>query len=133
MLQSTALRKDAITSGACALMAGAILVSTSIHKAHPSVWWLDATVALVISAILFVLGMRTMLRKAWWRREFWVDSDLPAAERDMTEVPDVQLTRLESDFVTGDYGHTSLIAGLPSSTGPDKATFRGPTAFRVQA
>ena len=67
VLKSSALRKDAVTSGACAAMAATILISTTVHKSHESVWWLDSSVAIIISFGLFVLGIRTLLKNPWWR------------------------------------------------------------------
>lgn len=67
VLKSSALRKDAVTSGACAAMAATILISTTIYKSHPGVWWLDSSVAIIISFGLFVLGIRTLLKNPWWR------------------------------------------------------------------
>lgn len=67
VLKSSALRKDAVTSGAVATMAATILISTTIYKSHESVWWLDSAVAIIISFGLFVLGIRTLLKNPWWR------------------------------------------------------------------
>jgi divalent metal cation (Fe/Co/Zn/Cd) transporter len=57
VLQSSALRKDAITSGACATMAAMILISTTIKKSHPRAKFLDSVVAIVISFVLTLLGI----------------------------------------------------------------------------
>lgn len=92
VLQSNALRKDAVTSGACACMAGAILVSTSVHKSNPSIWWLDACVAVVISCILGVLGVRTLVRNPWWTREFWSDDTLPPEEKQAACIMDMSFS-----------------------------------------
>jgi hypothetical protein len=116
VLHSSALRKDAITSGACATMAATILISTTIYKSH-GVWWLDAAVALVISFILSLLGMRTLFRNPWWRKDFWRDGEVPAEEaraQHIMELPfhgspkhntsqaiDAELARMESDRNAG--------------------------------
>ena len=81
VLQSTALRKDAIVSGACSAMAGAVLFSTAVHNAHPKVWWLDSTVALLVAALLPLLGVQALTRNRWWDRSFWIDTDLPPEEQ----------------------------------------------------
>jgi hypothetical protein len=81
VLQSSALRQDGITSGACAAMAATMLISTAIFKSHPNVWWLDAVVALCISFILSLLGIRTLIQHPWWSREFWSDGPLPPEEK----------------------------------------------------
>ena len=80
-LQSTALRKDAIVSGACAAMAAGVLFSTAVHREHPRVWWLDATVALLVSLTLPLLGVQSLTRNRWWDRAFWSDVDLPPEEK----------------------------------------------------
>ena len=81
VLKSTALKKDAITSGAVAIMAATLLVSTTVHKSHPKIWWLDAVVALFVSFILSMLGIKTLVTHNWWSRDFWVDGELPPEER----------------------------------------------------
>jgi hypothetical protein len=80
VLRSSALRKDAITSGAVAAMAATMLVSTTVYKSHPSVWWLDSAVALIVSFILSMLGIKTLTQHPWWKRDFWVDGELPPEE-----------------------------------------------------
>jgi hypothetical protein len=79
-LQSTALRKDAITSGATAVMAASMLVSTTIFATHKGAWWLDSTVAIAVSFVLSVLGIKTLITHSWWRKDFWVDGNIPEEE-----------------------------------------------------
>jgi len=86
VLQSSAMRKDAITSGAVASMAATMLVSTTIFKSHPKIWWIDAAVALVVSFILSVLGAHTLTKNPWWRKDFWVDGALPPEEKQATHI-----------------------------------------------
>jgi hypothetical protein len=80
LLKSSALRKDAITSGACAIMAGTMLVSTTIFETHEGAWWLDSAVAIVVSVVLSALGIKTLITHPWWRKDFWVDGSLPEEE-----------------------------------------------------
>lgn len=80
VLRSSALRKDAITSGACAIMAGTMLVTTTVFKTHPSAWWLDSAVAIAVSFVLSILGLKTLATHPWWRKDFWSDGAVPAEE-----------------------------------------------------
>jgi hypothetical protein len=80
VLQSSAMRKDAITSGAVAAMAATMLVSTAVYKSHKSVWWLDSAVALLVSFILSLLGLKTLMTHSWWRKDFWFDGVVPPEE-----------------------------------------------------
>lgn len=86
VLKSTAMRKDAITSGAVASMAATMLVSTTIFKSHPNIWWIDAAVALVVSFVLSILGLHTLMKNPWWRKDFWIDGLLPPEEKQATHI-----------------------------------------------
>ena len=86
VLSSSALRKDAITSGAVAAMAATMLVSTAIYKSHPNVWWLDSAVALAVSFILSLLGIKTLVTHSWWRKDFWVDGEATAEEAQAQDI-----------------------------------------------
>lgn len=86
VLKSSAMRKDAITSGAVASMAATMLVSTTIFKSHPNIWWIDAAVALIVSFVLSVLGVHTLMKNPWWRKDFWVDGSLPPEEKQATHI-----------------------------------------------
>lgn len=79
-LRSTSLRKDAITSGATAIMAASMLVSTTIFANHSGAWWLDSAVAIAVSFVLSVLGIKTLITHPWWRKDFWEDVNIPEEE-----------------------------------------------------
>lgn len=67
-------------------MAATMLVSTTIFKSHPKIWWIDAAVALLVSFILSVLGLHTLTKNPWWRKDFWVDGLLPPEEKQATHI-----------------------------------------------
>lgn len=70
-LKSPAMKKDAITSAAVAVLSLGILLSAAIYESNPKIWWLDSTFALVVSIVLLTYGSRTLIRNKWWRGEFW--------------------------------------------------------------
>jgi membrane protein YdbS with pleckstrin-like domain len=70
-LRCESLRKDAITSGAVAVLSAAIVVSTLLYAVHPQLWWFDSLVALCISLALFAAGLVPLLTMRWWSPAFW--------------------------------------------------------------
>ena len=73
-LRSESLRKDAITSGAVAVLSAAIVVSTLIYSVNASLWWFDSVVALGISLALCAAGSWSLVSTKWWSKGFWVGS-----------------------------------------------------------
>ena len=80
-LRSESLRKDAITSGAVAVLSAAILVSTLMYSANASLWWFDSVVALGISLALCCAGMCSLISTRWWSRSFWVQAPESALQQ----------------------------------------------------
>lgn len=70
-LRSESLRKDAITSGAVAVLSGAICMSSLMYSVDRTLWWFDSVVALCISLALFLGGMWPLVSVQWWSRAFW--------------------------------------------------------------
>ncbi len=70
-LRSESLRKDAITSGAVAVLSAAIVVSTLMYSHNASLWWFDSVVALGISVALCCAGASSLISTKWWSRSFW--------------------------------------------------------------
>ena len=77
-LRSESLRKDAITSGAVAVLSAAIVVSTLIYSVNASLWWFDSVVALGISLALCAAGSWSLVSTRWWSKGFWVGSPDPS-------------------------------------------------------
>ena len=74
-LRSESLRKDAITSGAVAVLSAAIVVSTLIYSVNG---WFDSVVALGISLALCAAGSWSLVSTKWWSKGFWVGSPDPS-------------------------------------------------------
>ncbi|GMH32247.1 hypothetical protein BSKO_00081 [Bryopsis sp. KO-2023] len=74
-LNSPAMKKDAVTSAAVALLSLGILLSAAMNELHPEIWWLDAAFAIIISVLLFFYGARTLINNKWWRKDFWAMQD----------------------------------------------------------
>jgi len=77
-LRSESLRKDAITSGAVAVLSAAILVSTLINSVDASLWWFDSVVALAISLALCCAGTWSLVSTKWWSKSFWAHTPDPS-------------------------------------------------------
>ena len=58
------------------LLSVAVLVSSSLQYAGDGIWWLDGAAAVAISAGLFVVGMRTMVRTFPCERRLGAHSSL---------------------------------------------------------
>ncbi len=70
-LRSESLRKDAITSGAVAVLSAAIVVSTLVYGMNVSLWWFDSVVALGVSLALCCAGTWSLVSTRWWCKGFW--------------------------------------------------------------
>lgn len=77
-LRSESLRKDAITSGAVAVLSAAIVVSTLIYSVNASLWWFDSVVALGISLALCCAGSWSLVSTRWWTKSFWARTPEPS-------------------------------------------------------
>jgi len=72
VLSSAAMKKDAVSSLSVAVLCAGIVVSASVFTAHPSIWYLDAVTAIVVSLALLIYGMRTLVRnRRCGKSEFW--------------------------------------------------------------
>ncbi|EIE25383.1 hypothetical protein COCSUDRAFT_61602 [Coccomyxa subellipsoidea C-169] len=70
-LRSESLRKDALTSGAVAVLSAAICMSTIFYSVNSALWWFDSVVALCISLALFCGGLWPLISVQWWSKAFW--------------------------------------------------------------
>ncbi|CAL8460617.1 g146 [Coccomyxa elongata] len=70
-LRSESLRKDAVTSGAVAVLSAAICISTLFYRLNRNLWWFDSVVALCISLALFCSGLWPLVSVQWWSKSFW--------------------------------------------------------------
>ena len=75
-IDSPSLRKDALCSFCGALLAFGVLAGTTIEHHSPSVWYIDACVALIVSVGLLIHGIYTLFKNAmqrnrWWRPCWW--------------------------------------------------------------
>ena len=72
-LSSTTMKKDAICSIAVAIISLAVAVSATAYAETTAVWWIDATVATIVSVFLLIYGSRTLFCHGhkWWTGDFW--------------------------------------------------------------
>jgi len=80
-LKSLALKESGVTNISGFFLAIGVLIANGAYLANPSVWFLDASFAIIISMIMAGFGVYTMIVKRnmfWWRKAFWLPSpDLP--------------------------------------------------------
>jgi len=72
-LESSAMTKDAYCSFAVAIISLSMAISIVIYRSNDDIWFLDATIALIVCAVLLVYGLRTLLcyGHQWWKGAFW--------------------------------------------------------------
>eukprot|EP00118_Oscarella_pearsei_P004932 m.21936 g.21936 ORF g.21936 m.21936 type:complete len:271 (+) comp28245_c0_seq4:142-954(+) len=61
-MHSTVLKIDALNSGLGAVMGVGVVVSSVVYALHHTVWFLDSIVALLIALILFLTGVRMLVK-----------------------------------------------------------------------
>ena len=76
-VDSPSLRKDAFCSGCGALLALGVIAGIAVNHTDARIWYVDASVALALSAVLNVLGLYTLAKNArlgnsWWRPSWWL-------------------------------------------------------------
>ena len=73
---SPSMRKDAACSLCGATLSLGVCVGAGVHR-NSRLWWIDATVAVVVSAGLLLYGLYTLAKNAqqgnrWWSASFWM-------------------------------------------------------------
>ena len=65
------LKKDGICTVAGFILSVGVLISTALIELD--VWWLDATIAVLVAVVLFVYGVRTLIsgKHTWWQKAWW--------------------------------------------------------------
>jgi len=89
-LKSSVLKKDAICSLAVAVMSLGVAISAGAYKANDSVWFFDASVAVVTAIFLLVYGLRTLFFHGhrWWSPSFWKDDKASVQQHPDDDVDD---------------------------------------------
>jgi len=78
-LDSPSLRKDGLCSVCGSVLSMAVLLASALQYSGNEVWWLDGAAAVVISAGLMAVGLRTVVRNIavgnrFWTLGFWVEA-----------------------------------------------------------
>ena len=73
---SASMKKDAACSLCGATLSLGVCVGAGVHR-NSRLWWIDATVAVVVSAGLLLYGLFTLAKNAqqgnrWWSPTFWM-------------------------------------------------------------
>lgn len=95
VVRSPAMRKDAVCSAAGAVLSFAVCLGTTA-------WWIDPTVAIVVSVSLFVFGLRTLHKNwvegnKWWTPEWWGHGTQPKQRLDEGTLATTELTTQTRD------------------------------------
>jgi hypothetical protein len=70
-VDSDAMRKNAVCSTAVGCLSAGILITSVLSFEHASLWWLDATIGLIVTVVLMFFGLQTLCVEPWWRKDFW--------------------------------------------------------------
>jgi len=73
-LKSLALQESGVTNISGFFLSVGVIIANVAFAAIPSVWYLDATFAIFISALLGGFGVHTLVTKRaeeWWKKVFW--------------------------------------------------------------
>ena len=70
-LNSAALRKDGMCSVAGAILSAAVVLASTLQYSGNEVWWLDAAAAVIVSAALLFVGVKTMIHNIMQGNRFW--------------------------------------------------------------
>jgi len=73
-LKSLALQESGVTNISGFFLSVGVIIANVAFAAIPSVWYLDATFAIFISALLGGFGLHTLVTKrseVWWSKLFW--------------------------------------------------------------
>lgn len=71
---SKALEQDAVASFSVVVLSIGILVSAVLYQFNDKIWWLDAVVAIAVTACLAVYSIPILITRRWWRKPFWQTS-----------------------------------------------------------
>lgn len=74
--RSPSMRKDGLCSLCGALLSLGVLIGAGVVSGDKNGWWIDAAVAVVVSAGLLLYGVYTLWKNArqgneWWTAAFW--------------------------------------------------------------
>ena len=76
--QSPAMKKDAVCSLGGAILSLGVLIGVGLFQSDDAIWWFDAFVAIIISILLGLYGVRTLVKniledKKYWTMKFWME------------------------------------------------------------
>jgi divalent metal cation (Fe/Co/Zn/Cd) transporter len=76
--QSPAMKKDAVCSLGGAILSLGVLIGVGLFQSDDAIWWFDAFVAIIISILLGLYGVRTVVKniledKKYWTMKFWME------------------------------------------------------------
>lgn len=108
-LASDCLFEDGVCSMGSSLISLAIVLSIIARRNNHDVWYLDGSFAVVMSLAFFVYGAVIVYPHKWWRRTFWLGSQLSKKYPSLESLEgDVE------DDATGDF--RDVEGGLQEST-----------------
>eukprot|EP00658_Telonema_sp_P-2_P034607 TRINITY_DN2524_c0_g2_i2.p1 TRINITY_DN2524_c0_g2~~TRINITY_DN2524_c0_g2_i2.p1 ORF type:complete len:336 (+),score=90.44 TRINITY_DN2524_c0_g2_i2:133-1140(+) len=112
-LESSAMLKDAYCSIAVSVLSLGVMISVLIYRNEHSIWFLDAVIALIVSVVLFVYGVRTIAFHGhhWWRKDFW-SSDPQQAESEFGSKIDHSLCDHAKPAPLGEDGDSQEIGAV---------------------
>jgi len=73
-IKSLALQESAITNISGFFLSVGVIIANVSYATQPSVWYLDAAFAIVISSLMAGFGVHTLITKRsdeWWKKPFW--------------------------------------------------------------
>jgi divalent metal cation (Fe/Co/Zn/Cd) transporter len=79
--QSPAMKKDAVCSLGGAVLSLGVLIGVGLFQSDDAIWWFDAFVAIIISILLALYGIRTLVKniledKKYWTIKFWMEGKI---------------------------------------------------------
>eukprot|EP00944_MAST-04C_sp_MAST-4C-sp1_P011346 g11346.t1 len=101
---SPAMKKDAVCSLGGAVLSLGVLVGVGLFQSDDAIWWFDAFVAIVVSILLGLYGVRTLVKniledKQYWTMKFWMEGKIyKSVDEQSLKVAEIELSE-NSDAV----------------------------------
>ena len=98
------MKKDAVCSLGGAVLSLGVLVGVGLFQSDDAIWWFDAFVAIVISILLGLYGVRTLVKniledKQYWTMKFWMEGKIyKSVDEQSLKAADIELSE-KSDAV----------------------------------